>query len=104
MLIEYGDPAERQAALATLIGIEDRVWVQAGAATRIFAIADEDLERENESKTSSGHCLRFELDAASRQALRAGVALSMGVDHPAYQALEHISPQVRDSLSRDLVP
>ena len=102
MLIEYDDVAERQAALARLKGIEDRVWVQAGDAPRVFAIADEDLDRENEVKTSSVHFLRFELDAASRQALRAGAPLAMGVDHPAYRVAEQIGPVARDALLRDL--
>ena len=102
MLIEYDDVAERQAALARLKGIEDRVWVQAGDAPRVFAIADEDLERENDTKTSSVHFLRFELDAASRQALRAGAPLAMGADHPAYRVSEQIGPVARDALLRDL--
>ena len=104
MLIEYEDVPERQAALARLKGVEDRVWAQIGAGPRTYAIADEDLERENESKTSSVHFLRFELDAASRQALRAGAPLSMGVDHPAYQAVEQVDAQARGSLLEDLVP
>jgi hypothetical protein len=102
MLIEYDDVAERQAALAKLKGVEDRVWVQVGSGPRVYAIADEDLERENESKTSSVHFLRFELDAASKQALRGGAALSMGVDHPACQATEQVAATVRDSLLKDL--
>ena len=102
MLIEYADVEQRQAALARLIGVEDRVWVQVGSGARIHAIADEDLERENESKTSSVHFLRFELDPASRQALRGGAALTFGVDHPAYQAVEQAAPAVRDSLLKDL--
>jgi len=76
--------------------------VQVGSGARIHAIADEDLERENESKTSSVHFLRFELDPASRQALRGGAALTFGVDHPAYQAVEQAAPAVRDSLLKDL--
>jgi hypothetical protein len=102
MLIEYADVNERQAALEKLIGVEDRVWVQVGQGARIFAVADEDLERENDVKTSSVHFLRFELDAAGRQALRAGAPLAMGVDHPAYRAVEQIGPGVRESLLKDL--
>jgi hypothetical protein len=102
MLIEYEDVSERQAALARLKGIEDKVWVQVESAPRVYAIADEDLERENESKTSSVHFLRFELDAASKQALRGGAALTMGVEHPAYRATEQVGPSVRDSLLKDL--
>jgi hypothetical protein len=102
MLIEYDDVAQRQAALAQMIGIEDRVWVQIGDGARVYAIADEDLERENESKTSSVHFLRFELDPASNRALRGGAALTIGVDHPAYQAVEQVTPAVRESLLQDL--
>jgi hypothetical protein len=102
MLIEYDDVAERQAALAKLKGIEDRVWIQIDNGARVYAIADEDLERENEAKTSSVHFLRFELDAAAKQALRSGAALSMGVDHPQYQAAEAVGPTARESLLKDL--
>jgi hypothetical protein len=102
MLIEYDDVPQRQAALGRLIGVEDRVWVQAGNGARIHAIADEDLERENESKTSSVHFLRFELDSASREALRGGAALTIGVDHPAYSAVEQVAAAVRESLVQDL--
>src|SRR5512134_2504327 len=72
MMIEYTDVAERQRMLARLIGIEDRVWVQVGGCARVYAVADEDLERENAEKTSSVHFLRFELDHAMAQALRKG--------------------------------
>jgi hypothetical protein len=102
MLIEYEDVAQRQAALARLKGVEDRVWVQVSDGPRVYAIADEDLERENDTKTSSVHFLRFELDAASRQALRAGAPLSMGVDHPAYQAVEQVGAEAHASLLKDL--
>jgi hypothetical protein len=102
MLIEYADVAARQAALEQLKGVEDRVWVQVGQAKRVYAIADEDLERENDTKTSAVHFLRFELDATHRQGLRSGALLAMGVDHPAYRAVEQIGPATRDSLLRDL--
>ncbi|MCW5619917.1 MAG: DUF3501 family protein [Burkholderiales bacterium] len=103
MLIEYPDLAERQTALARLIGIEDKVWVQIGDQARVFAIADEDMERENESKTSSVHFLRFELDDAMKQALRDGAGLTIGIDHPAYQVvLDPVPPSVRESLAKDL--
>ncbi|MGH8721766.1 MAG: DUF3501 family protein, partial [Burkholderiales bacterium] len=82
MMIEYPDVAERQAALARLKGIEARIWVQAEGRARVSAIADEDLERENEEKTSAVHFLRFELDTQMRKALRHGVGLAIGVDHP----------------------
>jgi len=100
MLIEYEDVDARRAALATLKGIEDRVWVQAQGCERVYAIADEDLERENESKTSSVHFLRFELPRDSVRSLKSGAALSIGADHPAYTA--QVSP-VPDATRRALV-
>lgn len=103
LLIEYPDVAERQAALARLIGIEDKVWVQVGNQPRVFAIADEDMERENQSKTSSVHFLRFELDDAMKQALHDGAGLTVGVDHPAYPVvLDPVPAPVRESLVKDL--
>ena len=102
MMIEYPDVAERQRALARLKGIEDRVWVQAGEAARVYAIADEDLERENEEKTSAVHFLRFELDEDMRKALRGGAQLRVGVDHPQYQAQTVTPAAVRDALAADL--
>jgi len=102
MMIEYPDVAERQRALARLKGIEDRVWVQVGEGARVFAIADEDLERETEEKTSAVHFLRFELDPAARAALAAGAGLAIGVDHPQYQARVAVSPAVRAALATDL--
>ncbi len=84
MMIQYSDPDERKLALARLKGIEDRVWVQVGDRPRIYAIADEDMERETEEKTSSVHFLRFELDSASIAAAKSGADLRMGIDLPAY--------------------
>src|SRR5690242_10339162 len=86
MLIEYPDAEERKRMLGRLKGIEDRVWVQVQGGERVFALADEDLERENDEKTSSVHFLRFELDAAMRERLRRGGGISVGVDHPEYRA------------------
>jgi hypothetical protein len=102
MMIEYPDVAERQRSLAKLKGVEDRVWVQVEGAARVYAIADEDLERENEEKTSAVHFLRFELDAGMRKALRDGAQLRVGVDHPQYQAQFATPPAVRDALAGDL--
>ena len=102
MMIEYPDVAERQRALARLKGIEERVWVKVEGCARVYAIADEDLERENEEKTSAVHFLRFELDAAMRKALRDGAQLRVGVDHPHYQAQVAPPPAVRDALAGDL--
>lgn len=103
MLIEYPDENERREKLAQLIGIEDRVWVQVQGCARVHAIADEDLERENEKKTSSVHFLRFELDTAMVAALRAGKTLAIGVDHPNYMAsVEQVGDAIRASLLADL--
>ena len=102
MFIEYPDADERRRMLARLKGVERRVWVQVGAAARVHAVADEDLERENDEKTSAVHFLRFELDPAVRAELRRGAALKIGVDHPAYQAALTVSPEVRASLAGDL--
>ena len=103
MMIEYADPVERAARLAQLIGIEDKVWVRVQDHAAVYAIADEDLERETEEKTSSVHFLRFELAPDMIRALRQGAVLSMGIDHPAYQArVEPVDAAVRDSLLNDL--
>jgi hypothetical protein len=103
MLIEYPDLEQRQRALAQLIGIEDRVWVQVQGGPRVYAVADEDLERETAQKTSSVHFLRFELDASMKRALQAGASIAMGVDHPRYQAqVEAVPEAVRASLLQDL--
>lgn len=102
-MIEYPDPDERKAALANLIGIEDRVWVQVDGFERVRAIADEDLERETEEKTSSVHFLRFELSPAMIDAARNGAAIGMGIDHPAYShAVAELPEPVRASLVEDL--
>ena len=102
MMIEYPDVAERQRALAQLKGIEDRVWMQVGGLARVYAIADEDLERENAEKTSAVHFLRFEFDEGMRKALRGGAQLRVGVDHPQYQAQTVTPAAVRDALAADL--
>ena len=102
MLIEYPDPQERRVKLSGLKGIEDRTWVQVEGHAKVFAIADEDLDRENEEKTSSVHFLRFELDAPSRAALKAGAALTIGIDHENYRQSCVASPEVRRSLAGDL--
>ena len=102
MLIEYPDEAERRRRLAELKGIEDRTWVQVAGCERVYAIADEDMERENEEKTSAVHFVRFELDAGMRQALKHGKGLAIGVDHPNYRASVEVAPEVRLSLAGDL--
>jgi len=102
MLLEYPDVDERQRRLAELKGIEDRVWVQVERHERVFAIADEDLDRENEQKTSSVHFLRFELTGQMRDALKHGVGLKMGVDHPNFRASTEVISDIRASLACDL--
>ena len=102
MLIEYPDPHERKRELARLIGVEDRLFVEVEGHTRVYAIADEDLERENDEKTSSVHFVRFELPAAARAAVRAGAAVRLGCDHPNYPAHVSISPETLASLAGDL--
>jgi len=102
MMIEYPDPDERARQLAQLIGIEDRAWIQVRAHERVWAVADEDLERENEEKTSAVHFLRFELDEAMVQALKKGAGLAIGVDHPRYTAAVEAPPAVREALAKDL--
>jgi hypothetical protein len=103
MLIEYGDEKARKEALAKMHGIERQVWIQVEGAAKVFAIADEDLERENEQKTSSVHFLRFELTPDMAAALKYGVSLSIGVTHPAYSAtVSPLSNEQRNALVADL--
>lgn len=103
MMIEYPEPVVRAARLAELIGVEDKVWVKVNGCDPVYAIADEDLERETDKKTSAVHFLRFELARDMINALRQGAALSMGVDHPAYtKTNEEVASAVRDSLIQDL--
>jgi hypothetical protein len=102
MLIEYPDVAERKHMLERLKGLERQVWVQVQSGARVFAIADEDLERETEEKTSSVHFLRFEFTPAMRQALRADAGVTVGVDHLDYQAQAQLAPDVRAALAADV--
>lgn len=103
MMIEYPDVDERKHALARLKGIEDRVWIQVEGCARVHAIADEDLERETEEKTSSVHFLRFELTDEMAASLKYGVGLGIGVDHPAYSAeIAALPSNIRNSLVIDL--
>jgi hypothetical protein len=102
LLIEFADPATRPAELAKLIGIEDRCYVQVADFDRVFAIADEDLERENDTKTSSVHFLRFELSDAMVAALRGGSRLVVGIDHPNHtQSNDSIADETRKALIAD---
>jgi hypothetical protein len=103
MMIEYEDADERRHALARLRGIEDRVWVQVGGFDRVYAIADEDLDRETDEKTSAVHFLRFELTKAMTGALKDGAALGLGVDHPQYSAaIPAVGEATRKALAEDL--
>jgi precorrin-3B methylase len=103
MQIEYANEIERHAALARLIGIEDRVFIQAEGEPPVYAIADEDLERENDEKTSAVHFVRFELTPAMKARLRDGAALQIGCDHPNYLVpVQTIESRQRASLLKDL--
>jgi len=104
MLVEYADVDERKVALARLKGIAERVWVRVEGCPRVFAIADEDLPRENDDKTSAVHFLRFELTKEMVAALKYGVALGVGVDHPNYSAeIPAVGAATRAALVADLV-
>lgn len=101
-MIEYDDPAERRQALARLIGVEDRVWVRVEGFAPVFAVADEDLEREAADKTSSVHFLRFEFTPPMIAAARRGAGLAVGVDHPEYRvAVNPVPEHVRAALAAD---
>jgi hypothetical protein len=103
LLIEYPEVEERRRMLARLKGIEDAIWVRVEGCERVFAIADEDLERENEEKTSAVHFLRFELTPEMKSQLKQGAALAVGVDHPNYAAIVPAAPEnLRQSLLADL--
>ena len=102
MLIEYPDPHERKRELARLIGIEDRMFVEVEGLPRVYAIADEDLDRENEEKTSSVHFVRFQFNDAQRAAIRAGAAVKLGCDHTNYPAHTAITADTLASLAGDL--
>jgi hypothetical protein len=102
MLIEYPDVHERKRELARLIGVEDRMFVEVEGHARVYAIADEDLDRENDEKTSSVHFVRFELPRAACEAVRAGASVKLGCDHPNYPAHLTIPAETLASLAGDL--
>jgi hypothetical protein len=103
LLLEFPDPEERRIALEKLIGVEDRCWIRVSEMERVFAVADEDMERETEAKTSAVHFLRFELAASMVEAMKSGASLSIGVDLDNYRHIHGPLPAaVRESLSRDL--
>jgi hypothetical protein len=103
LLIEFPDVDQRRDALGRLKGVEDRCWVQVGEHARVFAIADEDLERENDEKTSAVHFLRFELTPPMVAAAKGGAKVSIGIDHEHYRhSVDPLSTAARESLVRDL--
>ena len=102
MMIEYSDPEERRDALARLIGIEDLMWVQVDGADKVVAVADEDIDRSTDTKTSAVHFLRFELDAAMVEGLKSGASLNVGSSHPQYPVSVEITDAMRESLIADL--
>jgi hypothetical protein len=104
-MIEFGDPVERAQRLREMKGIEDAVWLQVAELDRIYPIADEDLERENEEKTSSVHFLRFELNQEQIATLIGGASLYAGIDHSGYLIEKfEVADTIRDSLASDLQP
>jgi len=103
LLLEFPDPDERRIALEKLIGVETRCWIRVSEMERVFAIADEDMERTNDEKTSAVHFLRFELSPSMVEAMKSGASLSIGVDHDHYRHVQGPLPgPIRDSLARDL--
>jgi len=102
-MIEFAEVEERQKALALMVGIEDRVWAQVEGLAKVWAIADEDMERATADKTSSVHFLRFELTPGMAAAVKTGAAIGMGIDHPAYtHALTPLPEMTRSALAADL--
>jgi len=102
-MIEVPDEDERRRVLAGLVGIEDQVWVQVAGHDRVYAIADEDMERETAEKTSSVHFLRFDLTAAMVTAAKEGAAVAVGIEHQAYNhTVDPLPANIRDSLVADL--
>ena len=102
LLLEYPDVNERKRELARLIGVEDRMFIEVEGHTRVYAIADEDLERENDEKTSAVHFVRFELTPAMCAAVKAGAGVKLGCDHTHYPAHTQIAPETLASLAGDL--
>jgi hypothetical protein len=102
LLLEYPDVNERKRELGRLIGVEDRMFVEVEGHARVYALADEDMPRENEEKTSAVHFLRFELTPAMCQAVKAGAAVKLGCDHANYPAHVNIAPETLASLAGDL--
>ncbi|MDP3221538.1 MAG: DUF3501 family protein [Rubrivivax sp.] len=104
VLIEYPDAHERKRELARLIGVEDRLFVEVEGHSRVYAIADEDLDRENAEKTSAVHFARFEFSTAQREAVRAGASVKIGCDHTHYPAHVTVDAETLAQLAGDLQP
>lgn len=102
MMLEYTDIHERKRELARLIGIEDRMFVEVEGHARVYAIADEDLDRENDEKTSAVHFVRFELTPAMCASVKAGAVVKVGCDHTHYPAHKMVEPDTLASLASDL--
>lgn len=101
-MLEYEDVDERRAALARLVGIEKKVWVQAEGCGKVYPVANEDMDREAEGKTSAVHFLRFELTSEMVSAIKRGASVHAGIDHPDYRVEVVLPSRVRDSLAGDL--
>ncbi|MDH5600266.1 MAG: DUF3501 family protein [Gammaproteobacteria bacterium] len=102
-MIEYDDVEERQKVLATLVGVEDKVWVQVEGFDKVYAVANEDLERSTEEKTSAVHFMRFELTADMVKAVKENKAISMGIDYEGFeQVVSPVAESARQSLMNDL--
>lgn len=101
-MIEFGDVEERRVALGRMVGIEDRTWMQVADFDRVHAIADEDLERDREEKTSAVHFMRFELTPEMTAAVKDGAAVMAGSDHNNYRHETQLPGPVRDALAADL--
>jgi hypothetical protein len=102
MLIEYPDVNERKRELGRLIGVQDRMFVEVEGHGRVYAVADEDLVRDNEEKTSAVHFLRFEFTRPMREAVKAGAAVKLGCDHTNYPAHVQVAAETLASLAGDL--
>jgi hypothetical protein len=101
-LIEYEDVEQRRQALAQLKGVEDRIWARIGEGEKVYAIADEDMDRSNDDKTSAVHFLRFELSALQLEAVKGGGSITFGVDHEHYRHAAEAIAETRQALARDL--
>jgi len=102
-MLEYTDVQERRQALQALHGIEDRVWLRVANEERVFAVADEDMDRATQEKTSAVHFLRFELEDAACRAVKSGAPMAIGIDHRAYRhQADPLSEPLRAALAADL--